>query len=196
MTLVAARVQFLRAYLSTAPAIIRAYYREESGTGGHCIASTAIGMRVCKHVGIPATECSVDVVMTAPDGYTIGCRHDQPFDPEDPKAPRGWYGHLVLLVDPCFLIDVATRQFSRPQHGMVFGEEDQIVVALQPNVLQGFLAGEGWAGGKAGQANVSYRAAPGNAGYRASPDWQNKDGRLDEPVERIIAALRLPKGGK
>lgn len=165
-----------------------------------CIVSTAIGLDVLTAFGVLAEPFAVrlfafneafanriedgspwpqgDEVIrwTEEDGsYSVGIGVGT-------QQPNKWAGHLCILAEKKYLIDLSIDQATRPAYNMHFGPlcvevDDKFIYSVSPKVF------------KYSNCVIRIEAIP-SLGYATSPDWAFV-GRRKKIVETTI---RLIKG--
>jgi len=180
-----------------------------------CIVSTAIGIDVLTKFGILAEPLPVQVMIfnkpfidrigqtgvlptgdelkswTKEDGsYSIGIGVDG-------HSKHGkWDGHLVIVAEKRYLVDLSIDQANRPDYGMVF---EPIVVEVNDSFFHGkhshiFRIASSI---DANDCVFRYVAVPSNQGYHLSPDWTIYNRRksiVDTLSLRIAASIDAEMG--
>lgn len=173
------------------PEILK-YFRNDS-----CIASTAVGVDVLNHLGIFAEPLPVrTLIFNAPFANRISNEKLVNFDQvenwtkEDgsysvgiglgSKQPNKWAGHLVVLVEKKFLLDLSIDQANRSQYN----------INLEPfciEVDKKFLTGSAKVF-ELKECVVSIEILLNN-GYISSPDWIFS-GRRKEIVDSTLKFIQ------
>lgn len=176
-----------------------------------CVASTAVGIRVLQRFGIESWPVPVHMVaMNAAyvDMMNEAARNKERYPdgtmPEDEQMQwvrRGAWsveisdqglddgfggGHLVLGIKG-YLVDLSIDQASRPQKAMPLAP---LAIECPPDF---YSADDRRIFREVGTAYVVYRRStdPNSLEYlQASRDWTNKDGRLDEIIQRTERKIR------
>lgn len=164
-----------------------------------CIVSTAISIDVLTHFGILAEPLPIKMSMfNAPyvkridsgsefpnremlirwgkeDGsYSVGIGYGE-------NQPNKWAGHLVVLVENSWLIDLSIDQANRPAYNMVFSP-----IAVE--VDQDFLSGKIPRIIKENDCVIRMETIK-DRGFLSSPDWAFKD-RRSYLVNKIIQKIK------
>jgi hypothetical protein len=157
-----------------------------------CIVSTIIGIDVLSHFNVLANPLPVQVTIWNP-AFCKRIQAGQPFPKDiqeldvwvkedgawnvglglggDPE-PGKWPGHLAVLAEGKYLIDLSLDQASRPHRninleplGMLVTEE--FVTGKEPKIIQ------------INDCVLRFLASPGNLGYSKSSDWSIRRRRAD-----------------
>jgi hypothetical protein len=106
--------------------------------------------------------------------------------PSTPREPGRWPGHLGLVVNEEWLVDVTCMQASRPERGI-------IIPPIVHGVTAGFRTGAEEMDSETPEgALLSVVALPEHSGYQAGKDWQELS-RYDLPLERVL--FRMERSG-
>lgn len=146
-----------------------------------CIASTAVGIDVLTRFGVLAEPLPVRMMaFNAAFANRIEAGSPWPTNGEilrwaeedgsysvgiglGEQQPNKWAGHLVVLAEKQWLIDLSIDQASRPQYKMVF---DPLCIEVDA----GFLAGEPKVFRYDGCV-LRFDCLKDNHGYATAPDW-------------------------
>lgn len=164
-----------------------------------CIVSTAIGIDVLTYFGILAEPLPIKMSMfNAPyvkridsggefpnreilirwgkeDGsYSVGIGYGE-------NQPNKWAGHLVILVENSWLIDLSIDQANRPAYNMMFSP-----IAVE--IDQDFLLGKTPRIVKENDCVIRMETIR-DRGFLSSPDWAFKD-RRSYLVNKIIQKIK------
>lgn len=184
-----------------APPLIAKRYSVKAGS---CIASTAIGLRVCKHFGIDARPLPV-FILVGNEAFRLWCEAGCPELTDEelqrPGAPRcveidtnhkqgGYPAHLVIwLPDQRAICDLSLGQFRRP---------DKQINLPDSGLFQG-VSDEFWQGKvlcyqKNGLLMEIDRLTDPPP-WHTSPDWQRTH-PLNEVAKKVIRQIerRLTTG--
>lgn len=186
--------QVITALLQVARPEIRTEFREDS-----CIASTAVGIDVLTHFGVLSepfpvrTSCfngrfvarieaghpwprGLEVHQWAEEdaSYSVGIGFGT-------GQPGKWAGHLVIIAEKQYLIDLSIDQASRPLYNMSFEP-------LAVRVDEKFLSGSVPLVFKYEDGIIKIEPLPGNDGYLASPDWTFA-GRRRKIIGNVVAKM-------
>lgn len=157
-----------------------------------CIVSSIIGIDVLSYFNVLANPLPIQVTIWNP-AFCKRINDGQPFPKDidelnvwvkedgawnvglglggDPE-PGKWPGHLAILAEGKYLIDLSLDQASRPHHninlqafGMTVTEE--FVAGMEPKIIQ------------MNDCVLRFLASPGNTGYTRSSDWSIRRRRID-----------------
>jgi len=165
-----------------------------------CIVSTAIGIDVLTHFGILAEPLPVKLsIFNAPYVKRIDSGSDWPnretlirWGQEDNSYSVGigygeqqlnkWAGHLVLLVENKWLVDLSIDQANRPQYNMIF---EPMAIEIDND----FLSGKMPRILKDKECVIRIELIK-NRGFLSSPDWAF-GGRRKHLVSKIIEKIHV-----
>jgi hypothetical protein len=191
-------------FLSVAAPLIRARMMEEGFKADTCVLATRIGMDALRQVRIKSAPRAVSVIAStsahdrlvregrfaeaalgAEGAWSVGVGIRNPNNPKPAKAGK-WDGHLVLIVEREWLVDLSADQFNRPHKGI--NVPGPIVARFKPGALtaSGSLATRS----PDGSTTVRYKADPENAAWKIAPDWNTPE-KVSAFVEKVLPALRL-----
>lgn len=178
----------LEAMVQESPALLYEKYRPDC-----CIAATSIALDVLKYFHVDAQPLPVRATAM---NRAMRERHEQgnpptaeeiaawqakpgPIDPTEPwgvglgfeNGGPGWAGHLIAVIEERWLLDLALRQASRPERGLVVPDAGwgTITRPLPRRVDQAgrLLALADLADG----GTLTYWTAPDAPDWRDAPDW-------------------------
>jgi hypothetical protein len=182
------------------PEILKEYRRDS------CIASSGVGLDVLDHFGILGEPLAVKVMIWNP-AFVKRIEAGHPFPKDraeldvwvkedgawnvglglggDPE-PMKWPGHLVIIGERRYLLDLSLDQASRPQHNInldVLGAEitDDFLSGKEPRIVE------------IGGSIIRFIAWPDNLGYTNSPDWMFRT-RRNRIVQRVIRSIEEELG--
>jgi hypothetical protein len=183
------------ALAATARAEILRDFRADS-----CIVSTRIALEVLRRFGVGGYALSVRaMIANAPFLERLKGGAAPPAGHEDAlrwaaedgawliglgfgeAGPGRWPGHLVVIAERRWLVDLSLDQASRPQRSIVLRP---LVAVVGEPFLRGRKALEVPMGGSL----VRYEAVPRDRSYRNAPDWDDPR-RWAPAVQRIVARL-------
>jgi hypothetical protein len=118
-------------------------------------------------------------------GHCIGILSTGQTDPHGPGG-GGWDGHLVLLVDGVWLLDISAPQFNRPAQGIDIPEP---ILARLPHALPGGLTdGVRLLAVRRDGSHLRY-AVNAHTEWQALPDWAGRAARVDAAADESMRAL-------
>lgn len=169
-------------------------FREDS-----CIASTAAGVDVLTYFNILAKALPVRTTVfngafaaridagqpwpkadeikrwTVEDGsYSVGIGYGT-------QQPGKWAGHLAILAENIYLIDLSIDQASRPRYNI---ELKPLCVEVDDN----FISGRSPCVFNCGDCIIKIEHQAGNDGYQFSPDWSfaSRRKKIVQNVQKLI----------
>lgn len=163
-----------------------------------CIASTAIGIEVLTRLGILAEPLPVRAMVfnkpfvariektgIFPQGDEIKTWTDEDGSYSlgigvGTQQPGKWAGHLVVLVEKAYLVDLSVDQASRPQYGMTF---EPFAIKVENSFFSGTPLVFGY-----NDCTFRYDVIASNLAYQASPDWMFS-GRRQNIVESTLSEM-------
>lgn len=185
----------LRRVADVAPPILSAAFRNDC-----CIAATGIAYDVFRHFGIASRALPVRFLVANARFIELVDRGEEPLaDPTSwaigvtgsgrrqrrATGEHAWDGHLVLVVERRWLLDLTLGQARRPAKGI-----------LLPDVFVGTVP-PGWPTSDdeqltyrlRGGCAICYVPQRGNRGYTGSPDWRQRRTKLRHVTAAIIRAV-------
>lgn len=156
-----------------------------------CIASTACGIDVLTYFGILAEPLPVRTMLfNGPFVRRIEAGSPFPTNPEQLKRwgkedgsysvgigfggekhkPNKWAGHLGILAEKQYFLDLSVDQGSRPKHNMLF---EPFCVQVETD----FVLGKRACSFMYNDCLIRMEAFPKNLGFLSSPDWCFADRR-------------------
>jgi hypothetical protein len=161
-----------------------------------CIAATRITKAVLDYFGYSVRPAAVRVA-----GFTATAWSDAQAGRTGNDPARGawsvgvvgsgairdgrWDGHLVAIVEGCWLLDASVEQLNRPEHGLQFAPSacplpdgwPETPLLLRQNSTGSVL---------------TYRSMPDRQAWRRTADWSGQPTLVRETIAAAIATVRNP----
>jgi len=161
---------------------------------GTCILHTRIATLLARKAGVRARPLTCALTVANAEWLALAEELDRMPDVEEwrggewalgigqGKAPgqKGYDGHVVVVVEDRWVLDLTLDQANRPQHG----------IEVRPGyfrVERDWLRGGRRIAFRRNGAFIQYEARPEDRGFLAVPDWTEV--RANQPlIRRILAA--------
>ncbi|MDQ1584448.1 MAG: hypothetical protein QOF36_2502 [Microbacteriaceae bacterium] len=176
-----------------------------TGTLNNCISSTRIAKMVCDHYGIPSRPVPCQVLVWNRAAQDRSEREGKFLLPETraereaweaedgtyaravgwgdiPTNADSWPGHLVLVVNEEWIVDLSMDQGMDPRHGLA---PEPLTFPAHP-----FLDGEFYPLWHAGSGTgIGYLYAPDKPPFEDSPAWSWPEPHFPAVVAEIVSEL-------